>query len=80
MTNKKLIFKKGSRKFKKENITSQKQNTKVHPCKLERQATWEEAVSEYKGASQATKKRAKELMERFRKYYEVLKKCKRTSR
>ena len=42
---------------------------------LKRPATWIEAIAEYKGASTASKKRAKELMDKFNKRYEALTKC-----
>lgn len=44
---------------------------------LGHEASWEEAVSAYKGTSLVSKERAKELMDRFREKYEALKKCKK---
>lgn len=43
--------------------------------KLGRQATWDEAIFEYKGASTVSKKRAQELMDKFREKYEEYRKC-----
>lgn len=43
--------------------------------RLKRQATWIEAVYDYKGASLATKKRAEELMGRFLERLEKLERC-----
>lgn len=42
---------------------------------LGHQATWMETISEYKDASIASKKRAKELMDRVMKKYEIYQKC-----
>ncbi|MDR3606843.1 MAG: transglycosylase SLT domain-containing protein [Oligoflexia bacterium] len=43
---------------------------------LKRQASWLETVSGYKGTKKApSKKRAQELIDRFKKKYEVLQKC-----
>jgi len=44
-------------------------------ARLGRLAAWSDAVFEYKGLSRASKKRATELMNRFREKYEALKKC-----
>ena len=43
--------------------------------KLKRQATWLEAVYEYKGASRVSEKRAHEIMKKFLEKLEKLKKC-----
>jgi hypothetical protein len=43
--------------------------------KLKRQATWVEAVYEYKGASTVSKKRAEELVDRFLTWLGELDKC-----
>jgi hypothetical protein len=46
--------------------------------KLERDATWEEAVFEYKGLSKAkTEEDKRDIITKFRKLYEKLKACKR---
>ncbi len=51
------------------------QKKKLASIHLVRPATWLEAVQEYKGASIATKARAKVLMNRFEKFYEDCRKC-----
>lgn len=43
--------------------------------KLGREATWEEAVYEFKGGDTVPKKRSKELMDRFFEKLEILHKC-----
>lgn len=42
---------------------------------LKRNATWEEAIAEFKGTRTVSKKRAAELINEFNNRYEVLKKC-----
>lgn len=46
----------------------------IASSRLGRTATWEEAVAEFKGTRTATPKRAKELIEKFNKYLQELKK------
>lgn len=48
---------------------------KLASGRLRRNATWEEAVFEYKGGRTATKKRAAELMDRFNNKLQKLTKC-----
>lgn len=48
----------------------------IASSRLQRTATWEEAVAEFKGIRTATKARATELMTQFNKKLENLKKCK----
>src|SRR3989338_2890767 len=43
--------------------------------RLKKNATWEEAINEYKGGRKPTKKRATEIMNKFKEKLEVLKKC-----
>lgn len=49
----------------------------IATAKLKHDASWEEAVFEYKGLDQAPKARQKELWDRFKKFYERLKTCKK---
>jgi hypothetical protein len=42
---------------------------------LKREATWDEVIYDYKGASTVTPERAKELMSEFKKYLNKLEKC-----
>lgn len=51
------------------------QKRKLASLRLKHPATWIKAISEYKGASTTSKKRAKELMDKFNKRYEALTKC-----
>jgi hypothetical protein len=51
------------------------QKKKLASTHLGRPASWLEAIREYKGASIATKPRAKQLMARFEKYYGDCQKC-----
>lgn len=43
--------------------------------KLKHQVSWVETISKYKGTSKVAEKREKELLDRFNKKYEDLKKC-----
>lgn len=44
---------------------------------LNRPASWEETIAEFKGARTTTKARAKELLDKYNEYLEKLKKCKK---
>ncbi len=50
---------------------------KLASSKLRQEASWLEAVAEYKGLSKAEPKRQKELLQRFVEKYEALSQCKK---